>query len=37
MNTLVVAGSMVLIAIIGTIVFKCQDYLKNKRNMQQSE
>mgnify|MGYP003571577669 CR=1 FL=1 len=36
MNTLFVAGSMVLIAIIGTLFFKYLDY-KEKRNMQHPE
>lgn len=37
MNTLIVAGSMVLVAIIGTIYFKYQDYLKKKQNIPHSE
>ena len=37
MNTIVVAGSMVLVAIIGTLLLKYLDNQKEKRNMPNSE
>ena len=37
MNTLIVAGSMVLVAIAGTIYFKYQEHQAGKRNAVHSE
>ncbi len=37
MNTIIVSVSVVLIAVVGTIVFKCQDWLAEKHHSVTSE
>ena len=37
MNTIIVAGSVLLIAIVGTIYFKIQDKIEARRNSESSE